>query len=131
MMIFNLFKQLANVTGLPQIVLICALVIIFSLTLFGILILIKVRNIKRVLNNLNNRLDIISQRFGRQSGESENIQPYKYKSGSHLNNEIAADGRTSIEIKNTADIAQKYGSEEHRINTEISTKKTGATQKIW
>jgi hypothetical protein len=122
MMIFNLFKQLANVTGLPEIVLICALVMIFSLTLFGILILIKVRSIKKVLNNLNNRMDIISQRSGWQSGEFEIIQPYKYKSRPHINNATAADGRTSIETNNTIDIAQKNGSEEHRINTEISTK---------
>lgn len=122
MMIFNLFQQLSNVTGLPHIVLICALVIIFSLTLFGILILIKVRSIQKVLNNLNNRLDIISQRSGWQSGEMETIQPYNYKLRSHINNATADDGRTSIETNNTIDIPQKNGSEEHRINTEISTK---------
>jgi len=121
-MISNLFKQLANITGLPLIVSICALVIIFSLTLFGILILIKVRSIKKLLNNLNNRLDIINQRLGWQSGESEKIQPDKYKSGSRINNEIAADDRTSIETNYTADIAQKNGSEEDRISMEISTK---------
>ena len=122
MMIFNLFKQLANVTGLPLIVSIFALVIILTLTLFGILILTKVRNIKKVLNNLNNRLDILSRKLGRQSGESENIQPYEYELGSRINNEIAADGRTRFQTNNSADIVQKNGSGEHRINTEISTK---------
>ncbi len=121
-MIISFFKQLSNVTGLPHIVSICTLVIIFSLTLFGVLISIKVRSIKKVLNNLNDRLDTISQRLGLQSGEFQNIQPHKYKLGSHINNEIATDGRTSLETNNTANIAQKNGSEEHRINTEISTK---------
>ena len=122
MMIYNLFQQLTNVTGMPPLASICALVIIFSLTLFGILILIKVRSIKKVLNNLNDRLDNISQRLGRQSGEFEIIQPDKYKSGSHINNEIATNGRPSLETNNTADVALKKGSEEHRINMEISTK---------
>ena len=122
MMIFNLFQQLANATGLTLIVSICALVIIFTLTLFGILILIRVRNIKKVLNNLNNRLDILSQKLGWQSGESEYIQPYKYELGSHISNEIAADGRTRAKSNNTADMALKNGFEEHRMNTEISTK---------
>ena len=122
MMILNLFKQLSNVTGLPPIISICALVIIFSLTLFGVLIFIKVRRIKKLLNNLNNRLDTISQKLDWQSGESENIQPYKFQLESPINNEMATDGRPSIESNNTADIAQKNGSEEHRINTEISVK---------
>ncbi len=121
-MIFNLFKQLANVTGLPLIVSLFALVIILTLTLFGILILTKVGNIKKVLNNLNNRLDILSQKLGRQSGESENIQSYEYELGSRINNEIAADARTRIKSNNIADIALKNGFEEHRMNTEISTK---------
>ena len=120
-MIFNLFKQLSNVTGLPPIVLICALVIIFSLTLFGVLVLIKIRRIKKVLNNLNDRLDTISHRLGCQPREFQNIQPHKYTLGSHINNEIAIGGRTSLETSNNANIAQKNGSEEHRINTEIST----------
>jgi hypothetical protein len=121
-MILNFFDQLSNVTGLPLIVSISVLVIIFSLTLFGVLILIKVRSIKKVLKNLNDSLDSISQRFGWQSGEFENRESYKYKLGSHINNEIAADGRASLDTNNTADIAEKNGSEEHRINTEISTK---------
>lgn len=119
MMIYNLLKQLSNLTGFPPIVSISALVIIFSLTLFGLLVLIKVRSIKKVLNNLNDRLDTISQRLGRQSGELQNVQPHKFKFRSHINNEIAVDGRTDLETDN---IAQKNGSEEHRINTEISTK---------
>lgn len=122
MMILNYFKQLSNITGLPLIVLIFALVIIFSLTLFGTLILLKVRSIKKVVNNLNDRLDIISQKFGLHSEEFENIQPYKFKLGSHKNNEKAADAPTSLETNNTADVAQKNGSKEHRTNTEISAK---------
>ena len=121
-MIFNLFKQLANVTGLPLIVSICALVIIFTLILFGILILTKVRNIKNVLNNLNNRLDILSQKLVWPSGESENIQPYEYELEPHINNEIAADGHNRIKSYNSADIALKNGFEEHRMNTKISTR---------
>ena len=122
MMIYNLFQQLSNVTGMTPLASICALVIIFSLTLFGILILIRVRNIKKVLNNLNDGLDIISQKLGRQSMEFKNIQPNRHKLGSHINNEIAAGGRASLEAGNGAVIAQKNGSEEHRINTEIRTK---------
>ena len=121
-MTFNLFKQLSNVTGLPPIVSIFALVIIFSLILFGVLISRKIRSIKKALYNLNDRLDTIGQKLGWQSGESKNIQPHKYKLGSHINNEIATDGRTSLETSNNANIAQKNGPEEYRTNTEISTK---------
>ena len=121
-MIFNFFNQLSNASDLPPIVTIGALVIIVSLTLFGSLILIKVRRIIKVLNNLNNRLDTIGQRLGWPSGETENIQPYKYKLGSHINNEVAAGGRRAVETNNTANIAQNNGSEGHRINPEFSTK---------
>ena len=38
-----------------------------------------------MLNNLNNRLDSINQLLGLQSGESENLHPFKL--GSPLNNE--------------------------------------------
>jgi hypothetical protein len=121
-MIISFFKQLSNVTGLPLIVSMGTLVILFSLTLFGVYILMRIRSIKKVLNNLNDRLDTISHRLGWQPGELENIQPHRYKLGSNLKNGIATDGRTSLETKNTADIAQKNGSEKHRLNTEISTK---------
>jgi len=116
------FKQLSNVTGLPLMISIFAFVVTFSLALFGILILIKVRSIKKGLNNLNDRLDMISQEFGLQSGESENIQPYKFKLGSQINDDLAADDRTNSETNTTANIANKNGSEEHRINMEISKK---------
>ena len=65
-MIDNLFIQLANGTGLAPLGVICGLVIIVSLTLFGIFILIKVRSIKKILNNLNGRLDLIGQQLGWQ-----------------------------------------------------------------
>ena len=121
-MMILFFKQLSNVTGLPLMISIFAFVVTFSLALFGILILIKVRSIKKGLNNLNDRLDIISQGLGWQSGEFENIQPYQFKLGSQINNEFAADGRQNLEPNTTADISKQNGSEEHRINTEISTK---------
>ena len=121
-MIFNFFNQLSNASGLPPIVTMGALVIIVSLTLFGSLILIKVRSIIKVLNNLNNRLDTIGQRSGWPSGETENIQPYNSKLGSPINNEVAADSRRAIETNDTEKIAQNNGSEGHRINTEFSTK---------
>ena len=121
-MMILFFNQLSNLTGLPLIVSIFAFVVTSSLVLFGILILIKVRSIKKGLNNLNDRLDIISQGLGWQSREFENTQPYKFKLGSHINDELAADGRTNSEINTTADSANKNGPEEHRINMEISKK---------
>ena len=121
-MIYKLLKGLSNATGLSPLVSIGALVILFSVILFGILILRKVRSIKKVLNNLNDRLDIISQNSGLQSGEFENAQYHQFKLGSHVNNDIEADGRASLEAGTNAEIAQKNGSEDHRINTEIRTK---------
>jgi len=128
-MMILFFNQLSNLTGLPLIVSIFAFVVTSSLVLFGILILIKVRSIKKGLNDLNDRLDIISQGLGWQSREFENTQPYKFKLGSHVNDELAADGRTNSEINTTADSANKKGSEEHRINMEIRKflKKVGIT----
>ena len=121
-MMILFFNQLSNLTGLPLIVSIFAFVVTSSLALFGILILIKVRSIKKGLNDLNDWLDIIGQGLGWQSSEFENIQPYKFKLGSHINDELAADGRTNSEINTTADSANKNGPEEHRINMEISKK---------
>jgi len=121
-MIILFFKQLSNETGLPLMVSIFAFVVIFSLALFGILILLKVRSIKKGLNNLNDRLDIISQGFGLQSGEFENLSPYKFNLGSQLKDNLAADDRTNSETNTTPDLADKNGSEERRINMEISKK---------
>ena len=121
-MIYNLLKGLSNASGLPPLVSICALVILFSVILFGILTLRKVRSIKKVLNNLNDRLDIISQNLGLQSGEFENSQNHQYKLGSLINNEMAADGRAGLEAGNSAEIRQKNGYEDHRTSTEISAK---------
>ena len=120
-MIFNLFKQLANVAGLPPLVLMCGLVIIIFLTLFGILILIKVSSIKKVLNNLNDRLDIISQKFGWQTGEFDNT-PFNDTLGFPLNDETAAVGRMNLETNTSADNARKSRSKEQRLDTEISAK---------
>ncbi len=121
-MIFDFFRQLSNVSGLPQIVLVCALVITFSLTLFGILILVKIRSIKKVLDNLNNRLDIISERFGWRSEEFETVQSHNYKSRFYIKNKTETEARTSIGTNQTADITPKSDSEEYRTNREISTK---------
>jgi hypothetical protein len=121
-MMILFFNQLSNLNGLALIVSIFAFAVTSFLALFGILILIRVRSIKKGLNDLNDRLDIISQGLGWQSAEFENIQPYKFKLGSHINDELAADGRTNSEINKTADSVNKNGPEEHRINMEISKK---------
>ena len=121
-MIFNLVKQLGNATGLPPLVLICGLVIILFLTLFGILVLIKVSSIKKVLNNLNNRLDVISQKFGWQTGEFENTPFYNDTLGSRLTVETAAEGHTNLETNHSADNTPESRSKEQRINMEISAK---------
>ena len=96
--------------------------IIVSLTLFGVLIFFKVRRIIRVLNNLNNRLDTIGQRLGPHSGESEKIQPSKFKLESQINSEAATDARKGIETNSTANISQRSGFQEHRTNAEVSIK---------
>ena len=121
-MTLNIFKQLAVVTGLPPFLSICALVILLSLTLLGALIIVRVRSIQRALIRLNNRLDIVSHRLGWQSGDSDDIQPFKFKLGTHINNEIMADARSSIAINSSADISPKTDAEENRKNTEIYEK---------
>jgi hypothetical protein len=121
-MTVNIFSQLAVATGLPPFLLICALVILFVLTLLGTFTIVRVRSIKRVLNRLNNKLDIMSQRLGWQSVDSEDINPYKFTLGSHINNEITADARSSIEANSPADISPKSDAEENRKNTEIYEK---------
>jgi len=121
-MTVNIFQQLAVATGLPPFLSICALVILLSLTLLGALIIVRVRSIKRVLNRLNNRLDIMSQRLGWQSGDSEDIQSFKFKFGSHINNEITTDARTPIETNSPAEIWPQAEAEENRKNTEIYEK---------
>ena len=62
------------------------------------------------------------QRLPWESGDSEDIQAFKFKLGSHLNNEITADARTRIETNSPADIAPKTDAEENRNNTEIYEK---------
>ena len=121
-MTVNIFEQMAVVTGLPPFLSICALVILLSLTLLGALIIVRVRSIQRVLNRLNNRLDIISHHLGWQSGDAEDIQPFKLKLGSHINDEIMADAQSPIATNSSADISPQTEAEENRKNTEIYEK---------
>ena len=118
-MISSLFEQLANVTGLAPIVSICALVIL-SLSLLGILVLIKVRSISKALNSLNNRLDHMNHRLGWQAGESENLHPFSL--GSPINHETTAEGLIAIDSNKNDDMASKNGSEKQPINAEINAK---------
>lgn len=78
-MVFNVIAPLSKVTGLPPIVFICALVIILFLIVFGILVLIKVRNIIRVLNRVNTSLDGILQIIGKQPGVAKEETTYSNK----------------------------------------------------
>lgn len=119
---FNFFSQLSKATGLPLIVSTCALMIIFAICTFGILILFRIRSLKKVLNNLNGRLDIIGHQLGWQSGELENIQIDKDNLGSHVNDEIHPGGHSSLQSNHSAAIAQQNGSEEQRTNPKISAK---------
>jgi hypothetical protein len=118
----NIFNQLAAVTGLPPFLSICALVILIVLTLLGASIIVRVRSIKKVLNRLNNKLDMMSQRLDWQSGDSEDIQPYKSKLGSHINDEITADARSSVKTNSPANISPQIDAAENRKNTEIYEK---------
>ena len=90
-MVFNFIAPLSEVTGLPPIVFICALVIILFLIVFGILILIKVRSIIRVLNRVNNSLDNILLGVGKQSGESagQKTQADRLRSGVNTDGDSA------------------------------------------
>jgi len=121
-MTVNIFKQLAVITGLPPFLSICALVILLVLTLLGAFIIVRVRSIKRVLNRLNNKLDIMSQRLVWQSEDSEDIQPFKFKLGSHINNEITADARSPAEVNSPANLSPRTDAAENRKNTEIFEK---------
>ena len=64
----------------------------------------------------------MSQRLCWQSGDYEDIQPFKFKLGSHLSNEMAADAQSRIETNNFADSAPKNVSEENRKSIEIYEK---------
>ena len=71
-MVLDIFVPLSEVTGLPPIVLICALATILFLIIFGVLILVKVRNLIKVLNKVNYSLDGILLRIEKRSGKFEN-----------------------------------------------------------
>ena len=68
-MLIDFLARLSEITGLPPAVLICALVIVFFLIVFGILVLLKVRNIIKVLNSVNFSLDSILNTLAKQSGQ--------------------------------------------------------------
>ena len=121
MMIFSVFRQLSSITGIPLIILFCALIIFVSTCIFGILILIRIRNIKKVLNNLNDRLDLMSHQLGWQSWEFEKIQTSRNSKESPVkfeNRNIQA----NQQIKNPSEPARPRGEDEQGINTEIRAK---------
>ena len=64
----------------------------------------------------------MSQRLSWQSGDSDDIQPFKFNLGSNLNNEITAESHTRIETNTPADVAPQNVSEKNRKNTEIYEK---------
>ena len=64
----------------------------------------------------------MSQRLGWQSEDSEDIQPFKFKLGSHINNEITADARSPAEVNSPANLSPQTDAAENRKNTEIFEK---------
>jgi hypothetical protein len=102
-------------------ILFCALMMFISTCVFGTLILIRVRNIKKVLNNLNERLDLLSHQLGWQTWEFEKIQGSKDAKRSPVkfeNSNIHA----NRQIKNPSEPVQPIGDDEQGISTEIRSK---------
>ena len=69
-MTFGFFSQLSNITGLPPLVLICALVILIFLITFIIYISVKLRNIRMAMRTIHEDLDNIVAGISGRSGES-------------------------------------------------------------
>ena len=102
-------------------ILFCALIIFVSTCIFGVLILIRVRNIKKVLNDLNDRLDLLGHQLGWQTWEFEKIQTSKKSKKSPVkfeNRNIQA----NQQIKRPSEPAQPIEDDEQKINTEIRAK---------
>ena len=62
------------------------------------------------------------QRLGWQTGNSEDIQAFKFRLGSNLTNEITADAQSRIETDSPADIVPQNDAGEYRKNTVIYEK---------
>ena len=58
-MAFGFFSQLSDITGLPPLVLICALVILIFLITFIVYISVKLRNIRMAMRTIHDDLDHI------------------------------------------------------------------------
>jgi hypothetical protein len=113
--------QLSSITGLPLIILFCALMILVSTCIFGILILIRIRNINKVLNNLNQRLDLLRHQLGWQTWEFEKVQSSRNSKDSPAkfeNPNIHANQR----IKNNSEPVSPSGDDEQGISMEIRAK---------
>lgn len=64
----------------------------------------------------------MTRRLGWQSGNSEDIQSFKIKLGSHINSAVTADARLPIKANSPADISSQTDAAERRKHTEIYEK---------
>ena len=98
--IFDSFYNMATSVGLPPLALVCLIALFIFIYVFGLIILIKIRKIRKDLMTVNNSLDTIAQRIEQRIGSSQ------ARNGGH---DIDAD---DIKIEHRKQLLRNFGKKE-------------------
>ena len=77
--IINFLDHISNSIGLPPLVLFCASALLLFTFIFGIIILIKIKNIRNNISILNKSLDDLIQMIKRNTESTKSEQPKRKK----------------------------------------------------
>jgi hypothetical protein len=130
-----ILSQLSEITGLTPIVLICAFALLVLLFIFGLIIFIAFKRIRKMLKDVNQRLIVLGQKSEQPSLEPNlaKISRYKkifdpnqdkfYDSNKQFND--AQEARTTFPVQ---DELRRHGSE--KISDKLLSKKRETTTNI-
>ena len=130
-----ILSQLSEITGLTPIVLICAFALLVLLFIFGLIIFIEFKRIRKMLKDVNQRLIVLGQKSEQPSLEPNLAKISRYKTISDPNQDKfydrnkqfndAQEARTTFPVQ---DELRRHGCE--KISDKLLSKKRETTTNI-
>ena len=93
-----ILSQLSEITGLTPIVLICAFTLLVLLFIFGLVIFIEFKRIRKILKDVNQRLIVLGLKLEQPSLESNLAKIARYKKISNPNQDKFYDSNKQFDV---------------------------------
>jgi len=93
-----ILSQLSEITGLTPIVLICAFTLLVLLFIFGLIIFIEFKRIRKILKDVNQKLIVLGQKLEQRSLESNLAKIPRYKKISNPNQDKFYDSNKQFDV---------------------------------